>query len=78
MLRGIGSLRKISYVLGRTLHLPGLSVADLDFHINDYDLLTSVYGVKIDGIMGFSLLSRYIVKVDYDKYLLTFLAPGKH
>lgn len=76
MLRGIGSLRKISYVLGRTLHLPGLSVADLDFHINDYDLLTSVYGVKIDGIMGFSLLSRYIVKVDYDKYLLTFLAPG--
>ncbi|MEJ7683971.1 MAG: aspartyl protease family protein [Segetibacter sp.] len=74
--RGIGSLRKISYVTNQTLHFPNLDVEHLDFHINDYDLLTSVYGVKIDGIVGFSFLSRYIVKIDYDKNILEIWNPG--
>ncbi len=76
-LRGIGSIRKISYVMDQTLHLPGLDVEHLDIHINDYDLLTSVYGVKIDGIMGFSFLSRYIVKINYDNNTLEVRNPGK-
>ena len=75
--RGIGSLRKISYVTNQTLHLPNLDVEHLDFHINDYELLTSVYGVKIDGIIGYSFLSRYIVKIDYDKNILEIWNPGK-
>ena len=74
--RGIGSLRKISYVTDQTLHLPNLDVEHLDFHINDYDLLTSVYGVKIDGIIGYSFLNRYIVKIDYDKTILEIWHPG--
>lgn len=74
--RGIGSFRKISYVTGQTLHLPNLTVEHLDFHINNYDLLTSVYGVKIDGIIGYSFLSRYIVKIDYDKSMLEIWEPG--
>lgn len=75
-LRGIGSMRKISYVTDQTLHLPNLDVEHLDFHINDYDLLTSVYGVKIDGIVGYSFLSRYIVKIDYDKNTLEIWKYG--
>lgn len=76
-LRGIGSMRKISYVMNQTLHLPNLNVEHLDIHINDYDLLTSVYGIKIDGIMGYSLLSRYIVKIDYDNNILEIWDSGK-
>jgi hypothetical protein len=76
MLRGIGSIRKISYVVNKTLHLPNLDIDHLDFHINDYELLTSVYGVRIDGIMGYSFLSRYIVKVDYDKNILEVWSQG--
>jgi len=76
-LRGIGSMRKISYVMNQTLHLPNLTVEHLDIHINDYDLLTSVYGIKIDGIMGYSLLSRYIVKIDYDNNILEIWDSGK-
>ena len=75
-LRGIGSMKKISYVINQTLHLPNLDVEHLDIHINDYDLLTSVYGVKIDGIAGYSFLSRYIVKVDYDENMLEVWNPG--
>lgn len=76
-LRGIGSMRKISYVMDQTLHLPDLDVEHLDIHINDYDLLTSVYGVKIDGIVGYSFLSRYIVKVNYDNNMLEVYTQGK-
>lgn len=75
-LRGIGSMRKISYVVNRTLHLPNLDVEHLDIHINNYDLLTSVYGVKIDGIVGYSFFSRYIVKVNYDNNMLEIWSPG--
>ena len=75
-LRGIGSMRKISYVTNRTLHFPNLEVEHLDIHINDYELLTSVYGVKIDGIVGYSFLSRYIVKIDYDKNTVEIWTEG--
>ncbi len=77
MVRGIGTLRKVSYVCDQTLHLPNLTVNHLDFHINDYELLTSVYGLRINGIIGFSFLSRYVVKVDYDRNVLEILSPGK-
>jgi len=48
----------------------------LDFHINDYELLTSVYGVKIDGVVGFSFFRRYIVKIDYDVMQINVYTPG--
>lgn len=65
-IRGIAGIHKVRFLYDRELILPGLSVKELNFHINDYDVLTSAYGEKIDGIIGYSFLSRYIVKVDYD------------
>ena len=58
-IRGIAGIRKVSFTYNNTLHLPGLRVDSLNFHINDYDILTSVYGEHIDGIIGFSFFSRY-------------------
>jgi hypothetical protein len=46
--------------------MPGLTVDSLDFHLNDYEILTGVYGIKIDGIIGFSFFKRYIVQLDFD------------
>ena len=63
--------------MDQTLHFPNLDVEHLDIHINDYDLLTSVYGVKIDGIVGYSFLSRYIVKINYDNNTLEIYNPGQ-
>jgi Aspartyl protease/PDZ domain len=76
IIRGIAGMKKVDYVLKHVLRLPNLVIDSLDFHVNDYDLLTSVYGVKIDGIIGFSFLRRYIVKVDYDKSSVEILLPG--
>lgn len=75
-IKGIAGIRTLNYTKHHTLHLPGLTIDSLDFHINDYELLSSIYGLRIDGIMGYSVLHRYIVQVDYDQKMLHFYAPG--
>lgn len=75
-IRGIAGIRKVSFLYDRELHFPGLTVSHLDFHINDYSILTAVYGERIDGIIGYSVLSRYIVKVDYDSMKISFWTKG--
>lgn len=74
---GIGGVRKVSFAFDKTLHLPGLDVEHLNFHVNDYEILSSVYGEKVDGIIGYSFLSRYIVKIDFDSNLIKVYSPGK-
>lgn len=74
--KGIGGIRKVDFITDRTLHLPGLAVEHLNFHVNDYELLTSVYGIKIDGIIGYSFLQRYIVKINYDSSHIEVWSPG--
>ena len=69
-IRGIAGLKKVRFANNHTLKFPGLTVDSLNFHINDYEILASVYGERIDGIIGFSFFSRYIVKIDYDTTLL--------
>jgi len=75
-IRGIAGIRKVSFLYNQQLHFPGLTVDSLNFHINDYGILTAVYGERIDGIIGYSVLNRYIVKLDYDSMKLTFCTKG--
>ncbi len=75
-IRGIAGLRKVRFANNHTLYLPGLRVDSLNFHINDYEILTSVYGETIDGIIGYSFLSRYIVKLDYDTSMIHVYTKG--
>jgi len=74
---GIGGIRKVSFAFDQSLHLPGLTVNHLNFHVNDYDVLSSVYGEKVDGIIGYSFFNRYIVKVDFDNNMMEVYSPGK-
>lgn len=74
--RGIAGIKTVSFVMNKNLLLPKLLVDSLNFHIIDYSLLTSVYGMKIDGIIGYSFLSRYIVKLNYDTHILEVWQPG--
>ncbi|MFT3950153.1 MAG: aspartyl protease family protein [Agriterribacter sp.] len=75
-IRGIAGIRHVNFLYNAVLHLPGLTVDSLDFHINDYEILSSVYGVKIDGIIGLSFFSRYIVHINYDDFLITVYTKG--
>jgi hypothetical protein len=75
-IRGIAGIKKVGFLYKRKLQLPQLVVDSLDFHVNDYSILTTVYGEQIDGIIGYSLLSRYIVKIDYDSLKMEFWSRG--
>lgn len=75
-IRGIAGIRNVPFLYKQTLHFPGLAVDSLDFHVNDYSILTSVYGERIDGIIGYSLLNRYIVEINYDSLKINILTRG--
>jgi len=74
---GIGGVRKVSFSFDQQLQLPGLKIDHLNFHVNDYDVLSSVYGEKVDGIIGYSFFSRYIVKLNFDSNMVEVYTPGK-
>lgn len=73
---GIAGIREVDYARHHHLNFPGLKVDSLDFYINDYEILSSVYGIKIDGIIGYSFLRRYIVKIDFDSLRIQVYHPG--
>ncbi len=75
-IRGIAGIRQVKFAYNQRLHLPGLTVDSLDFHINDYDVLSSAYGEKIDGIIGYSFIRRYILKIDYDSSKMYVYTKG--
>ena len=65
-INGIAGIREVDFAKNNDLNLPGLQIKGLDFYVNNYEVLTSVYGIKIDGIIGYNFFSRYIIKVDFD------------
>ncbi len=77
MVTGMGSAHKAKFIYNRQLTFPGLAINNLDFHVNNYDLLSSVYGEKIDGIIGYSFFRRYIIKVNFDSLSLEVYRPGE-
>lgn len=76
--RGIGGIRNVKFLNNASFKVSGLQVDSLNFHVNDYDILTSVYGIKIDGIVGYSFLNRYIVRLDYDKEQMEVYTKGRY
>lgn len=75
-IRGIAGIRKVSFLNNQILRLPNLAVDSLNFHINNYEILANVYGERIDGIIGYSVISRYIIKMDYDSSTIEFWTKG--
>jgi PDZ domain/Aspartyl protease len=75
-IRGIAGIKKVSFLYDMKLRFPGLTVDSLDFHVNDYSILTTVYGIRVDGIIGYSLLNRYIVKLNYDSLRMDIFSKG--
>jgi hypothetical protein len=74
---GIAGSKKVSFVYNQKLRFPGLTVDSLNFHVNNYDILSAVYGEKIDGIIGYSVLSRYIFWINYDSLKIDIYSNGR-
>jgi len=74
---GIAGKIKVRYVFNKTLTIGDLHADSLNFYINDYSGLTSIYGEKVDGIIGYEFMNRYIVNVNFDTARIRFYRPGK-
>jgi hypothetical protein len=74
---GIGGIRRVSRVSNETLHFPGLRVENLNFNVNQYEALSSAYGIRVDGIIGYAFISRYILDVNYDSSRINVYSIGE-
>lgn len=75
-IRGVAGIKEVSYLYNQNLNFPAFTVDSLNFHINDYGFLSSVYGIKVDGIIGYSLFSRYIIRINYDESTIEICSKG--
>jgi hypothetical protein len=75
-IRGIAGIRKVSFLYNQKLKIPNLTIDSLNFHVNNYEILANVYGEHIDGIIGYSVISRYIIKLNYDSSIVEFWSRG--
>lgn len=74
---GIAGIRKVPFVFNQKLIIGNLVTENVDFYVNNYELLSSIYGEKIDGIIGYGFLSRYIVDINFDSLQIQIYSPGK-
>ncbi len=77
LIMGIGGVRRLRFVNNRSLKLGDMQIDSLNFHVSDYDILSTVYGDRIDGIIGYSFFTRYIVKFDYDSSQMYIYSKGQ-
>lgn len=76
VIKGIAGIKPLSYLYNHSLKIAGLVVENLDFHINNYDILTNAHGIKIDGIIGSSFIKRFILKINYNNNTVEVFEPG--
>ncbi|HEV3324710.1 MAG TPA: aspartyl protease family protein [Puia sp.] len=74
--RGIGGVRQQRLLDKMSLQLGDITLDSLTMQVSNYEMLTSVYGVPIDGIIGYAFFSRYLVKVDYDNSRIDVYSKG--
>jgi len=75
-LQGAGAGRiPIEFIHDVNIALPGVESAGYDLSTADLQPLEAVDGGKVDGIIGYPLLSRFVIAVDYAAKKLTLTLP---
>jgi hypothetical protein len=76
VVRGIAGERQEQLLGGIRLQVGKVVMDSVNMQVNSYDILTSVYGEQIDGIMGYGFFSHYLVCVDYDSSRIDIYSKG--
>lgn len=75
-IRGIAGSRKEELLDGMSVHLGTVDLDSVTMQVNNYGILTSVYGEQIDGILGYGFFSRYLITVNYDSSRIDIFSKG--
>lgn len=74
--QGAGAGRiPVEFVQNVDLALPGLESTGYQFSTADLEPLRASLGTKVDGILGYELLRRFVVTIDYEARTLTIMLP---
>lgn len=80
-LSGIGG-RNVEAHIAKNINLSFGKVRSKDLSVlvlgQRIEAFSSRLGVKIDGIIGYDLFSRFVVKIDYDKNRIVLYEPGSY
>lgn len=74
---GQGGTLDASAVRGAVLRLGPVRLAPDSIAAVDLAGLSAGLGRRIDGILGYELFARYVVRIDYDRRRLTLFEPGE-
>jgi len=78
---GVGDAAPVeaSVVIGASLSMNNVQSTNLSILVLENDLLQLErhLGVRVDGILGYDLFSRFVVKINYQKKLIDFYEPSE-
>lgn len=75
--RGVGEKSEdVGLTTVDTLEVGGATVKDQVFAVFPLAALSQVEGVTIDGLVGYEIFKRFVVRVDYEKNELTLTLPS--
>jgi hypothetical protein len=76
-LQGAGAGRiPVEFIHNVSIALPGIESTGYEFSTADLQPLETSLGVRVDGILGYELFSRFVVTVDYEAKTMTLNSPG--
>jgi hypothetical protein len=75
--RGVGEKSEdIGLVKLQKLHLGDVTLSDQLFATFDLETLTHVEGVEVQGLVGYEIFKRFVVKIDYQNGMLALTLPS--
>jgi hypothetical protein len=77
-IKGIGGAKRIRVVDSINFKINAIEMPNTEFFINDYANISEYYGVKIDGIVGYNFISKYVLKIDYNYSKIYVYPKGEY
>jgi PDZ domain/Aspartyl protease len=74
---GTGGSSQMGLAKNLAFDLPGVAVPTRVVAIVPLDALAPALGRPLDGVLGYDVLSRFVVRIDYARKTVTLYAPGK-
>lgn len=69
---GSGGTQSYKMALHQNLKLGNLEIKDVNMVLINFASLSEAIGVKLDGIIGYEALSKYVTKLDFERKKISF------
>ncbi|WP_367867849.1 aspartyl protease family protein [Pedobacter sp. WC2423] len=69
---GSGGTQNYKMALHQNLKLGNIAINDVNMVLINFKSLSEAIGVKLDGIIGYEVLNKYITKLDFERKKISF------